>query len=184
MNGTQLLLGNKALHFSTGLTLLFEGDPVSWEEERERETDRERWCCTFFLGAGGGKVFIFYFDRRPVALHPAEEGASGSRTESGRTGRDVCLHRETSCKTHTPDTNRQIPPLQFISSAEAFKPLFLGGKTFGRSSLIIPTWVGRSPGEIQFSSVSASQPFDLLLVIFNTRRFPSPLCSTHFAKNT
>lgn len=64
---------------------------------------RGEQCCTFFLWAGGGKVFVLYFDWGPVALHPAEKRPSGSRTESRWTGGDVCLHREASYK-YTHDT--------------------------------------------------------------------------------
>lgn len=53
---------------------------------------------TFFLRARGGEVFIFYFHRGPVALHPAEKRPSGSRAEPGGTGGDVRLHREAGCK--------------------------------------------------------------------------------------
>lgn len=54
---------------------------------------------TFFLGAGGREVLIFYFHRRPIALHPAEKRTSGAGAQSRRTGGDVRLDREAGCKT-------------------------------------------------------------------------------------
>lgn len=52
---------------------------------------------TFLLWAGWREILVFYFDRGPVALHPAEEGAPCSGAEPRGPGRDVRLDRESGC---------------------------------------------------------------------------------------
>lgn len=52
---------------------------------------------TFLLWAGWREILVLHFDRGPVALHPAEEGAARSGAEARGPGCDVCLDREPSC---------------------------------------------------------------------------------------
>lgn len=81
----------------------------------------KRWP-TFFLRAGGGEVFILYFDRGPVALHSTEKRSSCSRTESWWTGGDVCLHWKAGCKTTEIKT---VSNLYFICSFVCLSVFYL-----------------------------------------------------------
>lgn len=53
------------------------------------QSKRKNWF-TFLFGASWRKIFVLHFDKGPVALHSAEEGAAGPRAQSGGTRGDVC----------------------------------------------------------------------------------------------
>lgn len=69
-----------------------------------------QWRLTFLLWAGGGEVLILYFHRRPIALHPAEKGAPGARTQPRWARGDVCLHWKASWK-------KKQRPVPWVSGA-------------------------------------------------------------------